>query len=201
MKLYYSPGPCSLSPHIVANEAKLPIEFIKVDLATKKTETGDDYNKISSKNYVPTLALDDGSILTEGPIIVQFLADQAKSADLFPQTNSIDRYRVQEMLNYLTSEIHKSFGPLFAKDAGDEVKAYLRGKLKTKLQYLGDELLGAKQFLLGDHFTIADAYAFTLLNWAPHLDIELSPTLKAYQQRVAARPAVQQSLREEGLIK
>lgn len=201
MKLYYSPGACSLSPHIIINETQLPATFIKVDLAQKKTESGDNYRSVTAKGQVPALVLDDDTLLTEGPVIVQYLAEQANNTDLLPEAGTLERYRVMELLNYLTSEVHKTFGILFAPDAGDEVKAFARERAKAKVQQISQDVLGDKPFLSGDDFRVCDAYCFTILNWTNFLDIELPDNLKAYQARVAARPAVQKTLQEEGLIK
>ena len=201
MKLYYLPGACSLSPHIVCNELETPTEFIKVDRKTKKTETGDDYLKISPKGYVPALVLDDGTLITEGPVIVQYLAEQANNTDILPASKTLERYRAMEILNFITSELHKSFSPLFSDEAGDETKALFRKKIIDRISLLNTELLGDKPFLLGDTFSVCDAYCFTVLNWAKFVDIELPDNLKAYQKRIASRPAVQKSLKEEGLIK
>lgn len=200
MKLYYATGACSLSPHIVSNELNLPVEFIKTDTKTKKTENGEDYFSISPKGYVPALVLDDGTLLTEGPVIVQYLAEQAGNTELLPPAKTMERYRVMEMLNFITSELHKSFSPLFNDAAGDEVKTFARQKVKDRINLLDTQLLGDKQFLMGDKFTVCDAYCFTVLNWTKFVDIELPNNLKEYQKRVASRPAVQKSLKEEGLI-
>lgn len=196
MKLFYTPGVCSLASHIVSHEVGLPLELVKVDLKTKLTENGDDYRLISPKGYVPALQLDDGELLTEGAVIVQFLADAAANTEVLPQGRA--RYRVQELLNFLASELHKSFSPLFQPDATDEVKAFARKRVLSRLQML-EELLGDKTFLLGDGFSVADAYAFTVLNWTKVVGIDLADGLKAYRKRVLERPAVQKALAAEGL--
>lgn len=200
MKLYYAPGACSLSPHIVSNELNLPVEFIKIDTKTKKTESGEDYWSINPKGYVPALQLDDGNVLTEGPAIVQYLAESANNTELLPPAKSLERYRALEVLNFITSELHKSFSPLFS-DASDEVKAYAKQKVINRIQMVSEVLLGEKPFLLGEQFTVCDAYCFTVLNWAKFHNIELPNNLKEYQKRIASRPAVQKSLKEEGLLK
>jgi glutathione S-transferase len=201
MKLYYAPGACSLSPHIVASEAGIDLDLEKVDLQAKSTEAGQDYSKVNPKGYVPALQLDNGEVLTEGPAIVQYLADQKPASKLAPPAGTFERYRLQEMLGYLNSEIHKTYGPMFnpaiaAAERADKI-AYL-----YKRYALVEQQLGKHKFLLGDQFTVADAYLFTVTNWADHLKIDLSqfPKLLAFQKTVAARPAVQKALRTEGLI-
>ena len=200
MKLYYSPGACSLSPHIVAREAGLPLDLVKVDLKTKKTEDGSDYWAINGKGSVPLLELDDGTRLTEGPAIVQYLADRAPQANLAPANGTIERYKLQEWLNFITTEIHKQYGPLFDPSASDEVKDAQRKKIGGRLDWVIKEL-GDKPYLTGDTFTVADAYLFTVLNWARGTKIDLPPALQAYQKRVAERPAAQAAMKAEGLIK
>jgi glutathione S-transferase len=202
MKLYYSSGACSLSPHIVLIEAGLPYTLEKVDLATKKTATGVDYLTINSKGAVPALQLDDGKVLTEGPAVVQYLADKQPESGLAPRAGSFERYQLMEMLNYITSEVHKGFGPLFNKEASAEWKGAAKIALGKKFDWLSAYLQG-KSFLLGNTFTVADAYLFTILNWPAHLGIDLNkwPVLADYHSRIAQRPKVQQALREEGLLK
>ncbi|MGR9115867.1 MAG: glutathione transferase GstA [Gammaproteobacteria bacterium] len=201
MKLYYSPGACSLSPHIVACEAELPIELIKVDLQNKKTETGDDYTKINPNGYVPALLLDDGNKLTEGPAIVQYLADQAPAKKLIPEAGTFERYQAQQWLNFISTEIHKSFAPLFNPAASDAVKQASKEQLFRRLETLADKL-SAPGFLLGDSFSVADAYLFVTLSWGQYVEIDIArwPALKRYADNISARPAVQQAMREEGLI-
>lgn len=201
MKLYYSPGACSLSPHIVALEAGIPLELEKVDLHTKLTAGGADFSKVNPKGYVPTLQLDSGEFLTEGPAIVQYLADQKPASKLAPAPGSVERYRLLEMLTYINSEIHKSYGRLFnpavTPAVRDETIAYLH-----KRYGLIEQQLGSHKFLLGEHFSVADSYLFTVTNWAEQLKVDLSkfPKLQAFQRTVAARPAVQTALRAEGLL-
>jgi glutathione S-transferase len=201
MKLYYAPGACSLSPHIVASEAGINLDLEKVDLQSGSTAGGQVYSKINPKGYVPALQLDNGEVLTEGPAIVQYLADQKPASKLAPPAGTLERYRLQEMLGYLNSEIHKTYGPMFnpsitATERADKV-AYLH-----KRYALIEQQLGRHKFLLGDQFTVADAYLFTVTNWADHLKVYLSqfPKLQAFQKTVSARPAVQKALRAEGLI-
>ena len=202
MKLYYSPGACSLSPHIVAIEAGLPIEFEKVDLGKHKTESGKDFMTINPKGYVPTLQLDDGTILTEGPAIVQYLADQKPGSGLAPANGSVERYKLQECLNFIGTELHKNFGPLFNPATPEAVKEMSKANITKRLAYLNDQLAN-KQYLLGNNFTVADAYAFTIINWTNFINMDLKPypNIVAYMQRVGSRPKVQETLRAEGLMK
>ncbi|HZT20901.1 MAG TPA: glutathione transferase GstA [Dongiaceae bacterium] len=198
MKLYLTPGACSLSPHIVLREAGIPFDFEVVDLAGKRTKSGKDFRAINPKGYVPALELDGGQVLTEGPAIVQYLADQKPAAKLAPPAGSIDRYRVQEWLNYITSELHKSFGPLFSPKTPDAWKEQLKVNLAGRFDLLSRTLEG-KDYLMGSTFTVADAYLFTVLSWSDHVGIDLGkwPVLKAYVERVAARPAVKAALEAE----
>jgi glutathione S-transferase len=202
MKLYYSPGACSLSPHIVAIETGLPIEFEKVDLANHTTESGKDFTAINPKGYVPTLQLDDGSVLTEGPAIVQYLADQKPASGLAPANGSVDRYRTQEWLNFIGTELHKNFGPLFNPATPDAVKELSKTNIAKRLAYLNEQLAN-RQYLMGNNFTVADAYAFTIVNWTNFVKIDLKPypNVAAYMARVGARPKVQETLKAEGLMK
>lgn len=202
MKLYYSPGACSLAPHIVAREIGIPLELKKVSTATKQMEDGGDYWKINSKGYVPALELSDGSILTEGPVISQYLADQKPDSQLVPKSGTIERYRLQEWLNFLTTELHKSFSPLFRKDAAPEWKAGALGNVTKRLDWLNEQLQG-KTYLMGSQFTVADAYLFVLLNWTKPVGLDLTkwPALKAFHELVLTRPKVQEALKAEGLGK
>lgn len=201
MKLYYAPGACSLSPHIVAREAGIDIELEKVDLRTKKTETGKDYRTVNPKGYVPALELDDGRVLTEGPAIVQYLADLAPTSGLAPPNGTFERYRLQEILTFINSEIHKTFGPLFNPQITPEAKEQVLERLRSRFAFL-DQTLADKQFLLGAQFTAADAYLFVMLRWCDNMKVDISSLerLKALQQRVASRPAVQAALEAEGLL-
>ncbi len=202
MKLYYFPGACSLSPHIVLIEAKLPYTLEKVDLATKKTSAGADYAKINSKGSVPSLQLDDGKILTEGPAVVQYLADQKPDSGLAPRAGTFERYQLMEILNYITSEVHKTFSPLFNPASSAEMKAAAKSALEKKFDWLTG-FLGGRNYTVGNAFTVADAYLFTILGWTSHVGMDLGkwPVLAAYQSRIAQRPSVQQALKEEGLLK
>ena len=202
MKLYYSPGACSLSPHIVAREAGVPVELVKVDLRARKLGDGADYTRINGKGYVPALALDDGTVLTEGPAIVQYLADRRPEAGLATANGTLERYRLQEWLNFLTSEIHKSFSPLFNPAAADGWKQPSRENIARRFDWIA-ERLGPNAYLTGERFTVADAYLFTLLNWCQWTGVDLArwPALQDYHARIAARPKVQEALRAEGLAK
>jgi glutathione S-transferase len=202
MKLYYSPGACSLSPHIVLLEAGLPFVLEKVEFKNKKTEKGTDYLTINSKGAVPALQLDDGRVLTEGPAIVQYLADQKPDSGLAPRAGTFERYQLMEILNYITSELHKAFSPLFNPEISAEAKAAAKTVVGKKLDWLTG-FLGSKTYLLGNTFTAADAYLFTVLSWSGHVGIDLQqwPVLAAYHSRIAQRPKVQQALKEEGLLK
>jgi len=202
MKLYYMPGACSLSPHIVALETGQQLELEKVDGKTKKTASGNDFMAVNPKGYVPALELDDGQILTEGPAIVQYLADRKPDAGLVPAAGTIERYRVQELLGYINSEIHKSYSPLFSPTVSAEVRSEKHEQLKKRYALLDKQLAG-RDYLFGDRFGVGDAYLFTVTNWAKTVKLDLSeyPNLAAFQQRVAARPAVQAALKAEGLMK
>ena len=201
MKLYYAPGACSLSPHIVAEEAGIKLDLEKVDLKTHKTESGEDFYAINPKGYVPTLKLDDGTVLTEGPAIVQYLADQKPDSHLSPACGTLERYKLQEWLTFINSEIHKNFSPLFGA-ASEEVKADSKAKLSKRFDYVNKELAG-KDYLLGANFTVADAYLFVMLTWGNHLKLDLTPysNLHAFFARVFARPKVHAAMKAEGLVK
>ncbi len=202
MKLYYAKGACSLSPHIVLLEAGLPFTLEKIDFAAKKTAAGVDYFTINTKGAVPALELDDGRVLTEGPAIVQYLADQKPESGLAPPAGTFERYRLIEILNYITSEVHKGFSPLFNPKISADWKASALSNLGKKLDWLTGFLDG-KTYLLGDAFTVADAYLFTVLSWSAHVGVDLAkwPVLTAYHSRVAQRPKVQEALEAEGLLK
>jgi glutathione S-transferase len=202
MKLYYLPGACSLSPNIVAHEVGIPLTLEKVDAKTKITASGENFLDVNPKGYVPALRLDDGEVLTEGPAIVQYLADLKPEAGLAPPHGTLARYRLQEILGYINSELHKSFSPLFNPASSDDLKAERTAYLKRRYTYI-EGILGKQSYLLGEHFTVADAYLFTVTNWARVIKLDLSefPALMAYQQRIAERPAVQDAMRAEGLIK
>jgi len=202
MKLYYSPGACSLSPHIALCESGLPYDLVKVDLKAKKLENGDDYLKVNPKGQVPALALDNGELVTEGPVIVQMIADKASARNLAPARDSAERYKLQEWLNYITGELHKNIGPMFSPVLSDDAKAFFKDRAMTKFRYLDGQLAG-HDYLMGKQFTVADGYLFTMLSWADKMKFDLSGlnNLKAYQARVAARPKVQEALTKEGLLK
>jgi glutathione S-transferase len=201
MKLYYSPGACSLSPHIVLLEAGLDFTTEKVDLKSKKTETGVDYTTVNSKGAVPALVMDDGKVLTEGAAIVQYLADKKPQSGLAPAAGTIERYRLIEMLNYIASEIHKGYSPLWNPATTPDAKAAALANLDKKFTWLTAQL-GEKPYLLGDKFTVADAYLFTVLSWSSHVGVDLGKwhALSAYLARVGHRPKVQEALKAEGLI-
>ncbi|MBK7535016.1 MAG: glutathione transferase GstA [Myxococcales bacterium] len=198
MKLYFSPGACSLSPHIVALE--LGIEVTLEDVTKKVTADGKDYLGVNPKGYVPALQLDNGELLTEGPVIVQYLADQKPGNKLLPAYGTMERYRVMEMLSYISTEIHKTYSPLFTPDTTAEVRAEREAYLRRRYA-LVEKLLAGKSYLFGDNFTPADAYLFVVTSWAGYIKLDLSefPNLMAFQERVAARPAVQAALKAEGL--
>jgi len=202
MQLYFSPGACSLASHIVLREAGLPFDLKRTDVKTKKLEDGSDYFAVNSKGSVPALRLDGGQVLTEGPAILQYIADQKLESRLAPKSGTLERYRLLEWLNFITSEIHKSFSPLFNPTVDAKVKEYMTQNLEKKFEWLNAQLAGRK-FLTGDNFTIADAYLFVVVNWSNFVGIDLArwPALKEFQARVAARPQVQEAMTVEGLIK
>ena len=200
MKLYYSPGACSLSPHIALLEAGLPYDLVKVDLRAKKLENGDDYLKVNPKGQVPALQLESGELVTEGPVIVQMIADKAGKG-LAPARDSAERYKLLEWLNFITAELHKNFGPMFSPALADDAKAFFKDRVLGKFKYLDSQLAG-RDYLMGKQFTVADGYLFTILTWAERMKFDLSamPNLLAYKARVAARPQVQEALKKEGLM-
>ena len=202
MKLYYSPGACSLSPHIALREAGLAFEPVMASTKTHQLNDGTDYYGINPLGYVPMLELDDGTRLTEGPAIVQYIADQAPTKNLAPANGTMQRYRMQSWLTFVGMELHKGFGPLFNTATPEEVKTSTKERLVKRLAWLEGQLEG-KQYLMGEQFSVADGYLFTVTNWAQHLNVDLSPfpNLLAYRARVAARPAVQEAMKAEGLTK
>jgi glutathione S-transferase len=202
MKLYYAPGACSLSPHIALLEAGMPFDLVKVDLKAKKLENGDDYLKVNPKGQVPALDIGNGELLTEGPVIVQLIADKAAGKNLAPANGSTERYKLQEWLNFITTELHKNFGPLFSPVLADDAKAFFKDRVMGKFKYV-DGALAGHDYVMGKQFTVADGYLFTMLNWAERMKFDLSamPNLLAYKARVAARPKVQEALTKEGLMK
>ena len=202
MKLYYSPGACSLSPHIALHEAGLAFTPVLASTKSHKLQDGTDYYGINPLGYVPLLELDDGTRLREGPAIVQYIADQVPLKMLAPTNGSLQRYRLQEWLTFIGTEIHKGFSPLFNPATPEEYKTIARDKLLQRLQWV-DGQLADKQYLMGEQFTVADGYLFTVTNWAKptNLDISAFTHLAAYRDRVAARPAVQEAMKAEGLLK
>lgn len=202
MKLYYSPGACSLSPHIVLQELGLPYTPVLASTKSHKLQDGTDFYTINPLGYVPLLELDDGKRLHEGPAIVQYLADQAPDKKLAPANGTWERYKLQEWLTFIGTELHKSFSPLFNPASTDDVKNGARERITGRLKFVESELAG-KQYLMGDQFTVADAYLFTVTNWAKLTGVDLSgfPNLNQYRERVGARPAVVSAMKAEGLIK
>jgi glutathione S-transferase len=202
MQLYISPGACSLASHIVLRESGLPFDLKRADVKTKKVEDGSDYFAVNSKGSVPALRLDNGQILTEGPVILQYVADQKPETKLAPANGSMERYRLQEWLNFITSEIHKSFSPLFSPVADAKVKEFALQNIDKKFDWLNKQLAG-KQYLTGDTFTVADAYLFVVVNWSNFVGVDLAkwPALKDFQARVASRPKVHEAMEAEGLLK
>ena len=202
MKLYFSPGSCSLSPHIVLREAGLKFDLEQVNNQEKKTKSGIDYWSVNGKGQVPVLELDNGERLTEGAVIVQYLADQKPETGLAPKGGSMERLRLQEWLSFIGAELHKALGTFFNPKATTEWKAAVTERLGVRFDYLAKELSG-KQYLMGDKFTVADAYLYTILNWAPMVKFDLSrwPAITDYYKRVGARPKVQEAMKAEGLLK
>jgi glutathione S-transferase len=202
MKLYYSPGACSLSPHIALLEAGLPYDLVKVDLRAKKLENGDDYLQVNPKGQVPALSLDNGELVTEGPVIVQMIADKAPGKNLAPARDSAERYKLLEWLNFITGELHKNFSPLFNPAIPDEVKNVFRDRLMSKFKYIDAQLAG-RDYLMGKQFSVADGYLYTMLRWADGHKFDLAglKNLMAFKERVGARPKVQEALTKEGLMK
>jgi glutathione S-transferase len=202
MKLYYATGTCSLSPDIVLREAGLDAQLVKVDTKTHRLPDGSDYYAINGKGYVPTLELDDGQRLTEGPAIVQYLADRNPASRLAPAAGTMERYRLVEWLNFITSELHKQFSPLFAATTPTGYKSIVRERIAKRFDWVSEQLKG-REYLMGKQFTVADAYLFTILNWTKSTGIELAkwPVLAAYHARIGARPKVQEAMIAEGLVK
>jgi glutathione S-transferase len=200
MKLYYSPGACSLAAHIVAEEAELGLQLEKVDLKSHKTEKGEDYYGVNPKGYVPTIQLDDGSTLTENIAVLNYLADHTADKLFTPEPRSMERYRLEEWLGFVTTEVHKSFGPFF-QGGSDAEKAKAKEKILKRFGY-ADQQLSGKSFLMGERMTVADAYLFVMLLWAKRVEFELAPfaNLSAFFERMSQRRAVQRALKEEGLL-
>jgi glutathione S-transferase len=200
MKLYYSPGACSLAPHIAMREAGIPVDLMKVDLKAKQYDGGD-YKQVNAKGYVPAVETPAG-VLTEAPVILQYIADQKPESGLAPKPGDPARYKLQEMLNFITSEMHKGMGNFFNPAMNDGWRQAVTDRLGVRLDWVAKQLEG-KQYIMGDKFTVADAYLFTILNWAGPSKFDMSkwPTITDYQKRVAARPKVQEALKAEGLVK
>jgi glutathione S-transferase len=202
MKLYYFSGACSLASNIALREAGVPFELVKVDRRTRKAADGLDYNEVNPKGYVPALALDNGEVLTENVAVLQYIADRNPASKLAPPAGTMERYRLVEWLAFISSEIHKNFSPLFREDAPEETKQFVRKVLSTRLDYL-NRAIGNRPFLMGEQFTVADAYLFTVLSWSRHLNFDLGkwPQVQRYVERVGARPQVTEALKAEGLVK
>ncbi len=200
MKLYYSPGACSLASHIALIEAGLPFIADKVDMRTRQTSDGREFTTVNPNGYVPSLELDNGEILNEGQAILQFIADQRPGAQLAPPAGTMPRYRLIEWLSFISSELHKGFGPLLRPGGPEDTKAAIRDKLGLRLGHVAKHL-ASRQYLVGDHFTVADAYLYTILTWTRIAGIDLAawPVLAAYRERVQQRPAVQAARAAEGL--
>jgi glutathione S-transferase len=199
MKLYYSPGACSLSPHIALREADLAFEPVLASTKTHKLPDGSDYYALNPLGYVPLLELDDGTRLREGPAIVQYIADQVPVKNLAPANGTLPRYRLQEWLSFTGTEIHRSFSPMFNPAMPEEAKKIYRDRLASRYRWLDGQLAG-KQYLMGEHFSVADGYLFAVTRWAKQFDVDLAPNVLAHHERVAARPAVQEALKFEGLL-
>ncbi len=201
MKLYFSPGACSLSPHIVLREAGIDAELESVDLKNKKTKSGADYIAVNPKGQVPTLVLDSGEVLTEGPAIVQYLADRKPDTKLAPAPGSLERYKLQEWLNFITSELHKGFSPLFNPATPADYKKIASDGIGKQFALVDTQLGKLGPFLMGAQFTVADAYLFVMTTWTRYVGMDLAkwPKVKAYSDSIAARPKVQTALKEEGL--
>ncbi|MBL0092452.1 MAG: glutathione transferase GstA [Piscinibacter sp.] len=202
MKLYYSPGACSLSPHIVLRESGLAFEPVLASTKTHKLQDGTDYYGINPKGYVPLLELDGGERLSEGPVIVQYIADQVPDKKLAPPAGTMARYRLQEWLNFITSELHKGFSPLFNPAVPEDARPVFRKKLVERFTWVDGQLAG-KAYLMGEEFSVADAYLFTVASWAPHVGVDITglANLSAFSARMFARPAVQAAMKAEGLLK
>jgi glutathione S-transferase len=203
MKLYYTPGACSLSPHIVLREAGAQFGLVRVDLKTHRTESGQDFTEINPKGYVPVLQLDDGRLLTEGVAIVQYIADTFPSTKLAPIAGTFERAQLQEQLNFIATEFHKAFSPLFSPDISDTARTAAIKKIESRLDLFEHTFSDGRHYLLGNDFSVADAYLFTISTWTGHMKIDLKkwPKLAAFVERVRARPKVQEALKAEGLLK
>ena len=202
MKLYYTPGACSLSPHIALREAGLPFSLHKVDLKNKKLESGEDFSSVNAKGYVPALVLDDGTLLTEGAAIVQYIADLKPAAGLAPASGTTERYKLQDWLNFISTELHKPMGSMFNPAQAPEWKEAVKAVLGKRLDWLSAQLQN-RSYVMGDKFSVADAYLFTILNWSGMVGFDLSkwPVVQQYAARIAQRPKVVETLQAEGLLK
>jgi glutathione S-transferase len=202
MRLYTMPGACSLAANIALREAGVPFDLVKVSHHTHKTAEGVDLNEVNTKGYVPALVLDNGDLLTENAALLPYIADLNPAAQLAPPNGTLERYRLTEWLAFLNSEVHKGFSPLFVPNAGEDLKQYAHANLTKRLGWLADRL-GSKPYLMGERFTVADAYLFVVLSWAGHVAVDLSqwPNLKAFQERVGARPHVIEAMTSEGLVR
>lgn len=199
MKLYLTPGTCSMASNIALHEAGIPFELVKVDKRTKRAN-GIDFLTINPKGYVPALQLDDGQVLTENVVVLQYIADLNPAAKLAPPVGTMERWRLQEWLSFINSEVHKSFSPLFSSEAPEDMKTYARNILAKRLAYV-EKALGDNKYLMGEQFTIADAYLSTVLGWGSHVAVDIGPRLKAYLDGVRARPHVIEAMTAEGLIR
>lgn len=202
MKLYYSPGACSMAAHIALREAGLKFEVEKVDLKEKRTSAGADFTRINPKGYVPALELENGQVLTESGVVIQYVADQKPDLALAPKAGTLERYRLMEWIGFTSTEIHKQFGPFFKPDTSEATKEAQKKLLAQRFDYLAEQLKG-KQYLMGEKFSVADAYLFTVLKWSDHAKIDLAqwPIIQTYIARIATRPAVVETLKAEGLAK
>ncbi|SFD20158.1 glutathione S-transferase [Bosea sp. CRIB-10] len=202
MKLYYAPGACSLSPHIALREAGLPVTLEKVDLVAGRTETGADYAAVNPKGYVPALQFEDGSVLTEGAVIARYIADLAPDTDLAPKPGSFERVRLEEIMNFIGSELHKAYTALFLPDTSEDGKAAARTRIARKLGHIESILADGRDYLLGERFSVADGYLFTIVNWSESRGVPLDafPKLRAFMARIGARAGVQEAMRAEGLL-
>jgi glutathione S-transferase len=202
MKLYYMPGACALACNIALREAGLKFELVKVDRKTRRAADGLDYNEVNSKSYVPALTLDDGQVLTENIAVLQYIADRNPAAKLAPTAGTMERYRLEEWLSFVNSELHKSYTPLFRQDAPEGAKEYARKTLIGRLDWL-ERSWGSRSFLMGEQFTVADAYLWVVLGWGAHVDVDVArwPQLKRFHERVAGRPTVIEALKSEARVK
>ena len=201
MKLYFAPGACSLSPHIIMRETKTPVSLVKTDVGAKKVEGGADFTTTNPLGYVPALELDDGTILTEGPAIVQYIADKAGATQIAPANGTLERYKLQSWLNFISTELHKGFAPLFNPSLPEAMKPIILERLATRFAHL-DKHFTNNDYLMGKSYTLPDAYAFTVMRWAAPMKIDLTgyPNIVAFMKRVEARPAVQEAMKAEGLV-